>query len=174
MSSSAKAISDYISANQGLMGGGGGAMGMGYGGGPVDAASMRGRPPTEKQLLYAITLAQQRNVGLSAAELLDRSEISRFIDESLAALRGGGGGPSGVSGGVAAAAGAAAVVASSAGGGGMIDGGEKPPPSAPEIVPPPSPPSSADEGEVEDGMFTLDDADADDAADLVNEGDIPF
>jgi hypothetical protein len=142
------------------MGYGGGGGGMGY-----DSGAMKGRPPTEKQLLYAITLAQQRNVGLSAAELQDRSEVSRFIDESLAALRSGGAGASGVGGGVAAAAGAAAVV-------GMGGGAA---PSTPEIVPPPSPPTAADEeGEAADGLFTLDDADGDDGADLFNEGDIPF
>ena len=75
--SSAKACSEFIDANQGLMGGGS------YGGNYGAPTGRTGKEPSEKQILYAASLARQRNLGLSAEVLQDRGAMSEFIDGCL-------------------------------------------------------------------------------------------
>lgn len=72
---SRKDCSDYISANRHLL-----PTEIGNKG---DTRGSSSGPPTEKQLLFAIKLAQQRNLGLTAEQLSSKSEMSRFIDSCL-------------------------------------------------------------------------------------------
>ena len=73
---SAKACSEFIDANQGLMGGMGGGGGRSYQAGP-------GQAPSEKQILFAARLARERQLGLSAEALSDKMAMSQFIDACL-------------------------------------------------------------------------------------------
>lgn len=106
---SSKSVSAYIEANQHLSSG----ISMpGYTGG-----SSSSREPTEKQILFAATLARRLNVGLTAEVLQSRQAMSTFLDQSQQQLRGspvGGGGMLGDSmlggvGGVGATSAAAAA-----------------------------------------------------------------
>jgi len=71
---SSSACSKFIDAQLQASGQGGGQ----GGGGGVGAAS--GTLPSEKQLLYAIGLAQKKNLGLPAEVLADKRSCSQFID----------------------------------------------------------------------------------------------
>ena len=75
-------------------------------------ATVPGLPnaPSQKQLLYAISLAQKAKVGLSAAVLQEKMECSAFIDDML-----NGGSNGQAQGADAAAFGAAAAAAGVAG-----------------------------------------------------------
>tara|TARA_B110000858_G_scaffold161396_1_gene185969 strand:- start:14 stop:577 length:564 start_codon:yes stop_codon:yes gene_type:complete len=42
--------------------------------------------PSDKQVLYAASLARKRNIGLSATVLQDKTAISKFINDSLFAM----------------------------------------------------------------------------------------
>jgi len=79
--SSAKAISEYIDQNQHLATPAAGGRSYGGGGSSLRSSASDSLLPTDKQLLYAATLARQKQVGLSYEQLSDRAEISRFIDE---------------------------------------------------------------------------------------------
>jgi len=84
---SSKSISQYIEANQMLLQGPGmgGGMGMGMAGGA-------NRLPTDKQITFAVSLAQRLNVGITAEALQSRSVLSSFIAHSQQQLRGRRGG----------------------------------------------------------------------------------
>lgn len=73
--------SEFIDSQLALQGGGGGA---------AAAGAMGGSQPSEKQLLYAISLAQKANLGLTAEILADKRECSLFIDSQVS---GGNGSP---------------------------------------------------------------------------------
>ena len=90
---SAKAISEYIDQNMQYASGAGGGGGGGGGGGAATTYGNVGdaRLPSDKQLLYAAALARQNRVGLSYELLIDRTALSRFIDD----MRAGPGGPPG-------------------------------------------------------------------------------
>lgn len=71
--SSATACSEFIDGNIHLLSGG---------------SQMRGSEegssqPSQRQLLYAVSLARQRNLGLSAEVLKDRNACSQFIESCL-------------------------------------------------------------------------------------------
>lgn len=97
VTSNAKACSEFISANQMLMGGGGGggygASSSSGGGNYPPRAASTGREPSEKQILYAASLAAARNVGLSAEQLQDKVAMSSFIDECVREANSGGATP---------------------------------------------------------------------------------
>lgn len=85
----AKACSEYIDANQHLLAGRPRSYGAVESAGPARGAmgggmGMGGGIPTDKQILYAATLARQRNLGLSAEVIADKGAMSRFIDECVA------------------------------------------------------------------------------------------
>mmetsp|Transcript_4571 Transcript_4571/g.6458 ORF Transcript_4571/g.6458 Transcript_4571/m.6458 type:complete len:266 (-) Transcript_4571:66-863(-) len=83
---SSKACSEFIEANQHLlpgrrnMGTGVPVPGSAGGGGMAMGGSMR-NPPTQNQIMLAVSLAQQLNIGLAAEVLTDSAVMSRFIDE---------------------------------------------------------------------------------------------
>lgn len=73
---SAKAVSDYINDNQHLLKG----MQRNFEGGMfIDLLGT----PSDKQVLYAASLARQRNIGLSAEALSSKGAMSQFIDACL-------------------------------------------------------------------------------------------
>ena len=94
---SSKAISAYIEANQHLSAGMGGGM-------RATGAMASQKEPSEKQILFAVSLARRLGVGLSADVISNRQSMSTFIDESQRSLNNGmGGGMNGMANGVAAA-----------------------------------------------------------------------
>ena len=104
---SSKAVSDYINANQHLLRGGVGGGGIGGGGSGIGAAL-----PTEKQIMYAVKLARDRNFGLTAEQLSSKFEMSQFIDSCVNGTSGtAAAGGVAMAGGGAAAGGAAAAAA---------------------------------------------------------------
>jgi hypothetical protein len=85
---SSKTISQYIEEHRGRLPLGEVGMGMG-------AESSENRPPTEKQIVFAASLAQKLNVGIAAEALQSRSVLSTFIDQGQELVKQGGGVPSG-------------------------------------------------------------------------------
>lgn len=127
----AKACSEYIDQNQRMSSS------------STGAGSYGARVPTDKQLIYAASLARQNSMGLSYEVLSDRTATSKFIDEMLnngAPMTSGGSGPAGGdAAGLGFPIGAGAIGANdllnpeemSGAGGGMglaTDGGDDEPP----------------------------------------------
>ena len=109
---SSKSISKYIEANKPL------APGPAGGGGFAQSGAQK---PTEKQILFAATLASQLGIGLAPEVLQTRLAMSAFLDESqqLVKERGGqyGGNKFGGGGGWDGAAGGGSYAPTGGGGG---------------------------------------------------------
>ena len=70
--SSAKGCSEFIDAHQQV---------SSYG--SAGYSESGGRPPTDKQVLFAASLARDSGLGLTYEMLADRTQLSQFIDERL-------------------------------------------------------------------------------------------